>query len=818
MPDFSHLPVILAGPIVRRVQPTSASVWVALSRSANVQVGLWIGDTAAGAGFFGTAGAEHSGSSATLRVGAKLHIALVTLDLSASPLLPGVSYAYNVVIDGTQDLNSLHLLEDQGSPGSPDHVALGYVAGLLPSFVLPPALLEQVRVVHGSCRKPHGFGPDGLAPLDQIIERTRALADHSRPQQLFLTGDQIYADDVAVALLPQLTVAGNELLGTVEQLPLTGLPGTTATVPIDATEQHFPPTWRQTLIKKHCRFTSGEGANHLLSLGEFCAMYLFAWSGVLWSDLATADQVLGADSDPKDKAVAQAQADLRKFYEGDVARLSQDRKVLREHYKGEAKRLAQFRAGLPRVRRALANIATYMIFDDHEITDDWYLTQDWRNQVLASTLGVTAVRNGLLAYAFFQGWGNDPVAFATGDRRQLLDLAGQLFTAGRPDTALAGQIDVLLGLDGADPPVRWDYTVPTGPTTTVFLDTRTRRTYPGRLEPPGLMSDAALDDQLPASLLPSPGAGALIVVSPAPVIGLALIEELLQPLLARVKSDFFGGVIQGHQPAVSGYLDWDFEAWSLDPAQFEKFLARCAELGPVVLLSGDVHYGFSAQLDYFKPSAGPPSRIVQLTSSALKNEWDPGIKRALETSAGQVLLQSTLNPIERLGWNNPLDVIGRLHVPGDRIPRGRLSQLRQTPALAPASGWPAGTTLEAAGKPVWGWRMSIVKDERPDSSAPGARPADAQATVITPDIDPGSLADLARVLRRSEAQLASKIARSTVFASHLGLVSFATAPDLSVTHTFMYQHAGTRKPLDPQAYTAHTMSLEATTDTAPELS
>jgi len=40
------------------------------------------------------------------------------------------------------------------------------------------------------------------------------------PQQLFLTGDQIYADDVAVALLPMLIDIGTDLLGVPERFPI----------------------------------------------------------------------------------------------------------------------------------------------------------------------------------------------------------------------------------------------------------------------------------------------------------------------------------------------------------------------------------------------------------------------------------------------------------------------------------------------------------------------------------------------------------------------------------------------------------------------
>jgi phosphodiesterase/alkaline phosphatase D-like protein len=56
----------------------------------------------------------------------------------------------------------------------------------------------------------------------------------------------------------------------------------------------------------------------------------------------------------------------------------------------------------------LANVPTYMIFDDHDVTDDWNLTARWRHRVHASPAGRRIVANALAAYWAFQGWGNDP--------------------------------------------------------------------------------------------------------------------------------------------------------------------------------------------------------------------------------------------------------------------------------------------------------------------------------------------------------------------------------------------------------------------------
>jgi hypothetical protein len=264
-------------------------------------------------------------------------------------------------------------------------------------------------------------------------------------------------------------------------------------------------------------------------------------------------------------------------------------------------------------------------------------------------------------------------------------------------------------------------------------------------------------------------------------------------------------------------MEWDMEAWALDAERFEALLARCYQMGKVVLLSGDVHYAFSAEMDYWKQGQPAPGRIVQLTASALKNDWGEAPKRALETVKVQELLHSAFYPAIRLGWDDPLDLVGRINVPGGAVPRQLRALLRRTPTVIPKEGWPPGTTISIP--PEWAWRTSLVKDVRPDGSGPGTRPADGQIGNLSPDLDPPNPEDgYVAVLQRGERQLKTKIARAVVYASQFGLVTFhRNGQDLAVRHSLMYVHPAGQKPPDPQVYTLHEMSLVPTTDAAPSI-
>ena len=163
---------MLAGPIVRRVEPTLASVWVALSEAAKVKLTLWDGRVTAGSGN-PLISSDPPGAS-TLRVGAKLYVAVVTLKIEkTSPRLlqPGHVYSYDLEItsaSGTSTLKSLGLLKTAEVDGRRIE-ALGYDDNFLPGFALPPAKLTDLRIVFGSCRGPANSHLDAMALIDDLM-------------------------------------------------------------------------------------------------------------------------------------------------------------------------------------------------------------------------------------------------------------------------------------------------------------------------------------------------------------------------------------------------------------------------------------------------------------------------------------------------------------------------------------------------------------------------------------------------------------------------------------------------------------------------
>ncbi len=692
------LPLILAGPILRRVDAESVTVWVALREPRRVTLRVYPWDAATGRGT-----ARLAGSRQSVRLSDGLHIVAVTAraaDASGAVEADRL-YCYNLFF---QDAYRQGVARDGDAPSllspgvlvrDPETASeverLVYPGMLLPSFASSATTLQRVRIFHGSCRKPHGVGRDALATVDLVLAKS-ASDLRTRPQQLYLTGDQIYADDVATPLLPVLMDAAQTLVGA-EQLP--GVPP----------DMHvMAPGQRTTVVRDVANFTTSTPENHLLTRGEYLAMYLFTWSDVLWPpELPSMEEMWQAYP-----LTWPADADERQRVE--------------DRWQLEMRELADFRETLPRVRRALANVPTYMVCDDHDVTDDWYLDGAWCARVLGSPLGRRILRNALYAYALCQAWGNDPEQFAGPNGRSFLDVVDRWRgdADNGEDDADAALLTEHLGipeefagggtLPRTERALRWHYTVETPAYRMHVLDARTRRVYDHPDAAPGLLSEEAMAEQIGD---PLPGDTRLtLLVAQTPVLGVDIVEKI--------------------QMLSLDHYAYDRESWSLNRRTYQALMRRLARFGRVVILSGDVHYGFGSTMECWEQAADGTSgqgtaqrsaMIVNFTSSACKNAA-AGVQKALLTVVYphlfHLLSQGRMPPVDLLAWNEGTQANADALAAATRaVRRGALAVWWSMPRAAtllrfpsalllPAHGWPARTFDQAP--PARRMRLRYLRD------------------------------------------------------------------------------------------------------------
>lgn len=597
------VPILIAGPILRNTTLDAVTVWVALSESSTVTLKVYHTDDQGQR----IAQLAIEGQNQTVRLGARLHITAVTASRLQVPLHPGQIYAYDLQFcsQSTKKLLSLRseTILDLGS--------LSYFVHRLPTFTLPPTQLIDLKIVHGSCRKPHGGGPDILPVLDDLLTRDAQKANE-RPHQLFLTGDQIYGDDVADPFLWIALRLGPVLMGWEEVLPVKRLNDGTF---VNSSPKSWLPGQRTEIARQMCGFTAmlpnhpNKAKSHLFSFTEYCIAYLLAWSPVLW---------------PEPKQILKANPEHNRGS---------------KQWSKDAADMQTFVHGTTQVRRALANIPTYMICDDHDITDDWYLNRTWCNQVLSKPLGRCVVQNGLLAYALFQAWGNTPEQFLEHQPGgKLLEAVEQWTQAGGSDKYWQ-QIGRYLGMplnnDQTQQPqmqrekdilvlkrdpqaLRWSYTIRSYCHEVLVLDTRTWRGYPEddqNIAPPMLLCPSAFQKQIENPLeetdrLNQNGAKiqATLIVLPTNLISLSIIDRVQEWHWRQGK--VFGNDVG--------------DAWNLNHEALTKLLNTLSQhRDRILLLSGDIHYSGTVRIDHWEDSDPQNSQhsslIIQLTSSAMKN-------------------------------------------------------------------------------------------------------------------------------------------------------------------------------------------------------
>jgi hypothetical protein len=281
----------------------------------------------------------------------------------------------------------------------------------------------------------------------------------------------------------------------------------------------------------------------------------------------------------------------------------------------------------PDVRWLLSTVPSAMIFDDHEIIDDWNASAAWREQMGRQPWWTERISAGLASYWVYQHLGNlspdelaaDPVYRAVVDSQdasRVLDEFGA-----RADADRAGY--------------RWSYSFDVGRTRVVVLDNRAgRQLEPGMraMLPPATwdwlvaQADADCDHLVIGSSLPWLMPPAIHHVEAA---GERLSESSRQPVAAV---------------AEKLRQQLDLEHWAAFRRSFDslgELLGRVASRpdGPttITVLSGDVHHSYVA-----RAKVPGPGRLYQLTCSPVHNQLPVAMRSAM-----------------RFGWSRAAERVGR---------------------------------------------------------------------------------------------------------------------------------------------------------------
>ncbi|MEV2227977.1 alkaline phosphatase D family protein [Streptomyces phaeochromogenes] len=299
----------------------------------------------------------------------------------------------------------------------------------------------------------------------------------------------------------------------------------------------------------------------------------------------------------------------------------------------------------PEIRWLLSTVPSCMIFDDHDVIDDWNTSEAWVADMRATPWWRERILSGLMSYWVHQHLGNLPPERLAED---------PLYAEVRATPDGTDALRTFAARADNDPAsVRWSYRRDFGRTRLLMVDSRAARVLD---EKNRSMLDPAQEAWLREQVLEEPGSYDHLL------IGTSL--PWLLPNLVHDAEGWNAALCRGERGERWARFGEnlrraaDLEHWAAFPSSFDSLAELIAEAGSgpqapatVCVLSGDVHHAYIAE-PVWREGPGPDARVLQLTCSPVHNSIPLSIRIGF-----------------RFGWSGVGRAIGRRFARHGRLER-----------------------------------------------------------------------------------------------------------------------------------------------------
>ncbi len=293
----------------------------------------------------------------------------------------------------------------------------------------------------------------------------------------------------------------------------------------------------------------------------------------------------------------------------------------------------------PDVRWLLSTVPTSMIFDDHDVRDDWNTSAAWRRDMQRTTWWAERIIGALSSYWVYQHLGNlSPAELTDNDLFQRVRRSsGDVEPLLREFAAAADR-----EADGAKG-ARWSYRRDLGSVRLLVIDTRCGRILEN--ENRSMVGEDEfgwITDQLAGDYQHLLIGASLPWLLPRAFHDIEAWNELL---CAGHRGRLIAAVSEKIRRA------GDFEHWAAFRQSFERLALMIRDVArgdyagdsgaapaTVCVLSGDVHHAYVATPNYAEPLI---SSVYQLTCSPLHNRVPPPMRLAFRVGWSRIAERST---------------------------------------------------------------------------------------------------------------------------------------------------------------------------------
>ena len=357
---------------------------------------------------------------------------------------------------------------------------------------------------------------------------------------------------------------------------------------------------REPYTLENARDPEARGVDALRARGlRMAAQPLEEWPHLL---VLLGDQVYADDASPEVRRRLAGRSDPEGLPPDSVANFEEYTWLYRESWTSDVERWL------------LSVVPSAMIFDDHDMIDDWNISDRWVQDTRREPWWAEHIIGGLVSYWIYQHLGN-----LSPRELRAEGMLEEAIAAGDAETMLrrwAGESEAFTPLPGG---YRFSFFRELGDTRLVVIDSRN-----GRVLKPG--SRAMVDDEEWAWVVEQCRAPArdLLIATSLPVLVPGGLHDL-QMWSERICDGVWGRWAARLGERLRQALD--LEDWAAFAKSFAAMMELLGALGSgqhgpaprtISLLSGDIHFSYRALLQ-FPPELGVQSRINQLVSSPIRN-------------------------------------------------------------------------------------------------------------------------------------------------------------------------------------------------------
>ena len=358
-------------------------------------------------------------------------------------------------------------------------------------------------------------------------------------------------------------------------------------------------------IRERREDAEGRGVDALAALAQRMAgQGPDQWPSLL---LMIGDQVYADDASPETREFIRGRRSTDRPPGEDVADFQEYCRLYRESWTD------------PWIRWLLSTVPSAMIFDDHEVIDDWNISISWKREMAREPWWPDRIAGALAAYWIYQHIGNLSPAELRADPLYsavcAADDAGPLLR------------EFALHADRTSAGTRWSYSRRLGSAQLLVIDSRAGRLLSdGRRD---MVDDEEwqwVDQRLRGDV------DHLLIVTSLPYLLPRSIHDLEawdEALCAGAWGKRASALAERLRRAV------DLEHWAAFRSSFERmaYALREVALGErgrppasIVLLSGDVHYAYLAEAHF--PGHPARTRLYQAVCSPLRHGLGPAMELA----------------------------------------------------------------------------------------------------------------------------------------------------------------------------------------------